>query len=305
MFKEMASFGSSKVADKTRGLREGKEFFHYYKGKIYSYSTLENYEAEAKTFVHWCADNQKLKNAYAVNTKMMEAYLAETGKELSPNTIKTRLAAVTKMVEMVDIKTGGDKAKYFHEFSKQFQQSLPKVTPKRPTLTSEQINQLGKQIERSSPSYALAFQIHKETGCRLRELSYIRRDDLLGLVNNQTQGLIRIDGKGGREREVLVSYQTYMDLDDRLAKSKVLCGYDGYRHAFRRAAEFAGLRVTATHAVRRYAAQELARCVYHSVRSQGLTTKEAKAEALAEVNRMLGHSPNRTSTTQIYINARG
>lgn len=303
LFKQMISFGTSKIDDKMKAVRNGKEFFHYYKGKIYSHSTFENYESEAKAFVHWCADNQKLKHAHAVNTKMLEAYLVETNKNLSPNTVKTKLAAVAKMVEMVDIETGGDKAKYFHEFSKQFQKSLPEYTPKRPVLNSQQIAGLEKRIEESSPSYALAFQVHKETGCRLRELTYIRRGDLLGLINNQTQGLIRIDGKGGREREVVVSCKTYMALDDKLSKSKVLCGYDGYRHAFRRAAESLGCGVTATHAVRRYAAKELAKSVYHLVRSSGLTVKEAKREALEEVNRMLGHSPDRMSTTKTYINA--
>lgn len=303
LFKEMISFGVSKTDDKAKAVGSGKEFFHYYKGKIYSYSTLENYESEAKAFVHWCADHQKLKNAYAVNTKMLEAYLAETGKNLSPNTIKTKLAAVAKMVEMVDIKTGGDKSKYFHQFSKQVQVSLPKTTPKRPVFSSNQINSLGEKIKQTSPHHELVFQVHKETGCRLRELTYIRRSDLLGLINNQTQGLIRIEGKGGREREVVVSCKTYMALDDRLSKSKVLCGYDSYRHVLRRAAEGLGYKITATHAVRRYAAKELARSVYHSVRSNGFTVKEAKTEVLHEVNRMLGHSPDRISTTKTYINA--
>lgn len=302
LFKEMASFGTSKMADKTRASKDGKEFFHYYKAKVYSYSTLENYQSEAKAFVHWCAENQGLKNAYAVNTRMLDAYLS-SNKDLSPNTIKTRLAAVAKMVEAIDLKTGSNKSQYFHDFSKQIQSSLPKTKPQRPVFNSQQISRLEEKIKISSPNYVLAFQVHKETGCRLRELSYIRRNDLLGLINNQTQGLIKINGKGGREREVAVSYQTYMQLDERLTKTTTLCGYDGYRHALRRASESLGLKVTGTHAVRRYKAQQLGREVYKEMRGKGLTVKEAKAEVLAEVNRMLGHSPERTSTTVIYLNA--
>lgn len=305
IFKSMIAFGEKKGSDKMRGLSEGKPFFHYYRGKIYSHSTFNNYYQEAKQFVFWCNENCGLKSTYRVSPEMMVAYVKAQANDTSANTVKTRIAAITKLAEGLEIKSGRDRATAFHLASKQLQASLPRTTAKRPVYSTEQIISVEQKLKETNPHYGLVFRVHVETGCRLRELSKLSRRDLLGLVNNQTQGILFIQGKGGRPRELAISSETYMRVANCLDKKEVLCSYNGYRQALRRVSESLSLSTTATHAVRRFAAQKLMHEREQAYKEQGICERGAREMALGDVNAMLGHSRDRMSTTHIYLNARG
>ena len=305
IFKGMIAFGEKKGGDKLRALAEKKPFFYYYRGKIYSHSTFNNYYKEAKDFVIWCAENCGIRSTYRITPEMMATYVKRQAGDASTNTIKTRLAAIAKLAEGIELKTGKDKATAFHLVSKQLQAGLPKEAPSRPVYSSQQISTLGERLNQTNPHYGLVFRVHVETGCRLRELSKLSRRDLLGLVNNQTQGILSIRGKGGRLRELSVSAETYMQVAESLGRKEVFCSYNGYRQALRRASESLCVGVAATHAVRRFAAQKLMKERLSEYRQQGMTDRQAKEMAIGDVNVMLGHSKDRMSTTNIYLNARG
>lgn len=304
-FKQMVAFGQSKKELKLKALAEGKPFYSYYRGKIFSYSTFNNYYDEAKQFVIWCTEKYNIGSTYKINAEMMVAYIKEQAGSISANTIKTRIAAISKLAEGLELKTKKDKATAFHLASKQLQASLPRTTAKRPVYSAQQIISVEQKFKETNPHYELVFRVHVETGCRLRELSKLSRRDLLGLVNNQTQGILSIKGKGGRLRELAISSETYMRVADCLDKKEVLCSYNGYRQALRRASEGLSLGVTATHAVRRFAAQRLMHEREQGYKEQGICERDAREMALGDVNAMLGHSRDRMSTTHIYLNARG
>ena len=305
LFKAMVAFGESKKELKEKALMEGKPFFYYYRGKIFSLKTFENYYKEAKEFVIWCNEKYGITSTYRITPEMMVAYIKDQGKELSNNTIKTRLAAISKLAEGIELKINKDKATAFHLVSKQIQSKLPKFTPSRPVYSGQQISSLEQKLSRTNPHYGLVFRVHVETGCRLHELSKLSRRDLLGLVNNQTQGILSIKGKGGRLREMLVSSEIYLKVADCLDKKEVLCSYNGYRQALRRASEGLFMGVAATHAVRRYVAQRVMGERLNEYLDRGVSEKEARQMALGDVNAMLGHSRDRMSTTHIYLNAGG
>jgi len=305
VFKLMIAFSEKKGIDKERAISEKKPFFHYYRGKIYSCSTFNNYYEEAKQFVFWCNENCGLKSTYKARPEMMIAYVKAQAGDASTNTIKTRLAAIAKLAEGLEIRSGRDRATAFHLASKQLQASLPKEAPSRPVYSSGQITSLGEKLNKTNPHYGLVFQVHAETGCRLRELSKLNRRDLLGLINNQTQGILSIKGKGGRLRELAVSSETYMKVADCLQKKEVLCSYNGYRQALRRASKNLSMGVAATHAVRRYVAQRVMGERLSEYLDRGVPEREAKQMAVGDVNVMLGHSRDRMSTTHIYLNAKG
>jgi site-specific recombinase XerD len=305
IFKSMIAFSEKKGSDKVKGISEGKPFFHYYRGKIYSHSTFNNYYKEAKQFVFWCNENCGLKSTYRVSPEMMVAYVKAQVGNTSANTIKTRIAAIAKLAEGLELKSGRDRATAFHLASKQLQASLPREASSRPVYSSGQITRLEEKLNQTNPYYGFVFRVHVETGCRLRELSKLSRRDLLGLVNNQTQGILSIKGKGGRLRELLVSSETYLKLADHLNKKEVLCSYNGYRQALRRASEGLSMGVAATHAVRRFVAQRVMGERLKEYSDRGFCESEAKQMALGDVNAMLGHSRDRMSTTHIYLNARG
>lgn len=303
IFKGMIAFGEKKGADKARALEEKKPFFYYYRGKIYSFSTYENYYKEAKEFVIWCNERYGIKSTYRIAPEMMVDYVKEQVGKISNNTIKTRIAAIAKLAEGIELKTGKDKATAFHLASKQLQASLPKQVASRPVYSNQQISSLEQKLNKTNPHYGLVFRVHVETGCRLRELSKLTKKDLLGLIDNQTQGILSIRGKGGRLRELIVSSETYMKVADYLDKKEVLCSYNGYRQALRRASESLSLGVAATHAVRRFVAQKVMKEQLARYLDRGMDRNEATSKAVGDVNAMLGHSRERMSTTHIYLNA--
>ena len=110
IFKGMIAFTQKKGLDKTKALEEKKPFFHYYRGKIYSFSTYNNYYKEAKEFVLWCNEKYGIKSTYRIAPEMMVEYVKEQAGSTSVNTIKTRIAAISKLAEGIELKTNKDKA---------------------------------------------------------------------------------------------------------------------------------------------------------------------------------------------------
>jgi len=298
LFKKMDATGQSKVSDKGRALREGKPFNYYYQGKIYSYSTRETYKPIVKNFVHWCVDNYQIQGLRDVKHGMFRDYVQKEFGHLKANTIKTRLAAISKFGE------GIGKSESFHRISKQVQQTLPVDKVSRPTYKDiNQAMQVLTKLEANNVVYGLAFRFQLETSCRVCEVERLRLDNLQGIVKEEgkTVGLIRLDGKGGRERVVKVSEQTYWELDKTLGEKKKLIDYDTYRASVYQASKQLGLKSGGTHKLRRFSVQSLVKNGYKQLREKSLSSHEAREEMLHEANRVLGHSPERTSTTKVYL----
>ena len=303
VFKQMIAFGEKKSHLKVQALSERKFFSHYYKGKIFSHSTFANYYAEAKKFVHWCDEHYKLRSVYRLKSEMLLSYIKTGSENLSTNTLKVRIAAITKLVEGLEVVAGKEKLRSFKDVARQLYAELSKFVPMRPVYSAQQIQSLAMKLREANSHYGLVFQVHVETGCRLRELAQLSRRDLLGLVEEQQVGVLAIRGKGGRLRELRISQETYLRLTCVLDQREVLCNYHGYRQALRRASESLGFSVVATHAVRRFVAQRVMSSSLVAYGDLGLDIKEAEMKALGDVNEMLGHSRERVSTTRIYLNA--
>ena len=299
----MIAFGEKKGRLKVQALSERKLFSHYYKGKIFSHSTFANYYEEAKQFVHWCDEHYKLRSVYRLKSEMFLSYIKAGSENLSTNTLKVRIAAITKLVEGLELVTGKEKLQPFKDVAHQLYAELTKFSPMRPVYSAEQIQSLAMKLSETNSHYGLVFQVHVETGCRLRELAQLSRRDLLGLIEGQQVGLLAIRGKGGLLRQLRISQDTYLRLANVLDQREVLCNYHGYRQALRRASESLGFSVVATHAVRRFVAQRVMNNALVAYQSLSLSIKEAEMKALDDVNEMLGHSRERVSTTRIYLNA--
>lgn len=298
LFKKMDATGQSKRSDKGRALREGKPFNYYYQGKIYSYSTRETYKPIVKNFVHWCVDNYQIQGLRDIKHGMFRDYVQKEFGHLKANTIKTRLAAISKFGE------GIGKSESFHRISKQVQQTLPVDKVSRPTYRDlSQALQVCEKVTESNPRYGLAFTFQLETACRVCEMERLRASDLQGIVkeDGQTIGLVRLEGKGGRERVVKVSDKTYWQLDKALSEKVKLIDYDSYRSSVYQASKQLGLKSGGTHKTRRFSVQDLVKGGYKQLRDLGLSSHEAKENMLHEANRQLGHSPERTSTTKVYL----
>src|ERR1051325_556809 len=164
LFERMKSFGVSKRELKMKGINEGKPFFHYYAGKIFSFSTFETYKPKVKTFVHWCNDRYGVEHIVQIKHGMFREYVAERLSRLKPNTVKTHLAAIAKFGE------GIGKIESFHRVSRQTQRQLPTEKVSRPTYQGiGQALHVLREVEQKDARYGLAMRVQLETACRVCE----------------------------------------------------------------------------------------------------------------------------------------
>jgi site-specific recombinase XerD len=301
LFERMKSFGVSKRELKIKAIKEGKPFYHHYDGMIFSFSTFETYKPKVKRFVHWCVDRFGIEHITQIKHGMFREYIGEHLDHWKANTIKTHLAAIAKFGE------GIGKAESFHRVSKQIQSQLPADKVSRPTyLSTGQALHVLTIVDQINHRYGLAMCLQLETACRVCEVDRLRTADLKGLVVNEgkVKGVVKLWGKGNRMREVTVTPDLYQELKSALNEKRKLIDYAGFRTAVYRASMQLGLKSGGTHKARRFNIQEFAGEIYKALRGQGLSSRDASANALQEANRRLGHSPARKSTTMLYLGDR-
>jgi site-specific recombinase XerD len=301
VFERLKAFGQCKDRYKKSALKQGREFYAFYEGKIFSIGTFKTYKPKAMGFVRWCFENGKIKNLYDIKHGMVREYYEMELSKLKPNTVKTHLAAITKLAEGMGRPTG------FRRVSQQIQQGLEKVEVSRPTYASrEQVEKVVEYVGKHDGRYGLAMKVQLETACRICEVDRLRLGDLVGISTFEFEqvGVLSLRGKGGRERQVYVSVGTYQELEKALGEQTKLISYNGYRAAVRRGSLAAGLYSGGTHKARRFSVQQFVREGYRELRQQGLSSSEASRNMLHEANRILGHSPGRTSTAKLYLRKR-
>lgn len=138
----------------------------------------------------------------------------------------------------------------------------------------------------SEPRHRLAATIQLETGARADEVSQIR-------VERITDTGVLVSGKGGYERELALTPQTFGELVSYLAASGGRFGldYDAYRKDLKAACEAVGEAFSGTHTFRRlYARESLAAHL-----ADGKTYNESLKCVAAE----MGH--HRASITKVYV----
>jgi integrase len=138
--------------------------------------------------------------------------------------------------------------------------------------------------EIAEPEHRLCASIQYEGGARIREAGLIRPDQLRGMDGNRgTIHIDRVGAKGGKEREIHVSRETYERLQDHIARHGVfqIDDQDKYRQSLKAAAERTGQEYHGSHGLRWNFAQE--RMDYHM--NHGLSYEAS----LVAVSDEMGH----------------
>jgi len=99
-----------------------------------------------------------------------------------------------------------------------------------------------------SASHQIAAKIQNEGGARLRETALIRTDQLIG---NNTIHLDKVSTKGGKERDIRISPETYLHLQNHISQHGTFkINYNQYRHDLRQAAEETSQKYQGSHGLR-------------------------------------------------------
>ncbi len=151
-------------------------------------------------------------------------------------------------------------------------------------------------------SFRMAAKIQSEGGSRIRETALIREPQLVGVSQDRYTGrqvglihLTRTGTKGGRERQIHVEVDTYVDLSTIIKTSgEFRIDHNDYREALRQAARRSDQPYNGSHGLRYSFAQRR----YRELRLRGLGDVEAKLQ----VSQEMGHS--RPIITEWYLSSK-
>ena len=150
-------------------------------------------------------------------------------------------------------------------------------------------------IRNDRPDLVLTAKIQCETGARISEITHIKPDQLRGVgkdpFGGREVGVLNIQGKGGKWRELYLNKETYAELKKVTEDGLFKVAKTTYTNAVRDAALVAGQRYTGTHDFRHSWVQAR----YNSILEMGYGTHQALSATSSDI----GHV--RPDITEVYL----
>ena len=145
-------------------------------------------------------------------------------------------------------------------------------------------------------SYNLAAALQREGGARISEINHVTQEQLQGVREDprtgELKGWVEVEGKGGKEREIGVSPETYARLDAVIGGGQRFeFDKDAYRTDLKAAAAKTGQEYEGSHGLRWSWAQER----HAELQEVGMTYEQS----LTQVSQEMGHE--RGDITEHYL----
>lgn len=167
--------------------------------KELDYNTLKAYKTDLRQYFAYTNTNTPQRH-------QIEAYITHLHKQYKPKTVKRKIASIKAFynyLEESEIITENP----FHKIKVKFKESvtLPRIIPREEI--EQLLNHIYKCLEQSTASDykyilrdAAVIELFFATGARVYEVSNIKEENI-----NLNTGLIRLMGKGNKERYVQIS----------------------------------------------------------------------------------------------------
>lgn len=299
VFQAVNEIGSSKHAAKAEARAEGAATWHQV-GKelgIYSYSTADAYRDVWRSCLDHAKGNLGIKDIEKLSGEAVRAFLSSKIDEGVARATFSQYAAACEKLEVAlnryavqhetgreyafssDIKTARDAAGNLERF----EGSRAYCNPDR--------------LVQAVPGerYNLAAALQREGGARISEINHINRDQLRGLREDrhtgELKGWVHVEGKGGKEREIGVSPETYARLEKAVDATRFEFDKDAYRADLKEAAAKTAQEYEGSHGLRWSWAQER----HAELQERGMTYEQS----LSQVSQEMGHE--RGDITEHYL----
>ena len=294
IFAEIIRFGESKHEAKANARAEGAKTWHDV-GKnigIYSYKTADQYRDISKEAFRYAKENYGVKDIEKLQSEHIRAYLeSKIADGVKYSTFQKYAAALEKLeVALNEYAKNHNTGKEYHfDLSSVREQAREVLERSQTTRAYENPKALINSIQ--NPEYRIIAQAQYEGGFRISELNHLSEKNFKD--NNTFQV---ISGKGGKDREVPLSKETYNALKSLLDKAdksdgKYKFNTDTYRNTLKEAAQASNQEYTGSHGLRWNFAQEK----FSELQKEGKTYEQA----LQEVSNLLGHE--RPDITEHYL----
>jgi len=292
VFAEIIHFGESKHAAKEAARNSGAKTWHEI-GKnigIYSYKTADQYRDIAKEVMQYAKQEFGIKDIEKLTSEAVKGYLeSKIADGVSYSTFQKYAAAIEKLEVALNVYAQNHNTNNQYSFDiKDVRQQAQEVLEKSQiTRAYENPQELIASVK--DETFKIIAQAQLDGGFRISELNRITEKNFL---ENNTFKVI--DGKGGKDREVPLSGETYQALKDLVDKSEsgiFTFDMNDYRDALKDAAKATDQPYNGSHGLRWNFAQEK----FQELQKQGATYEEA----LQEVSHLLGHE--RPDITEHYL----
>ena len=293
VFKEIIAFGQSKHEAKAEARSEGAQTWHDI-GKnigIYSYATADQYRDIAKDLMNYVKQEFHVKDIEKLSSEHIQSFLeSKIAEGVRYSTFQKYAAALEKLEVALNqyAQSHSTGNQYSFDIKDVRQQASEVLERSQVTRAYEDPKVLIENIQNSD--YKIIAQAQYEGGFRISELNHLSEKNFKD--NNTFQV---ISGKGGKDREVPLSKETYQALKSLLDKAdtdgKYKFDMNDYRNTLKEAAQASNQEYTGSHGLRWNFAQEK----FMELQQHGRTYEQA----LQEVSHLLGHE--RPDITEHYL----
>ena len=263
---------------------------------IYSYGTAEKYKDTWHSLAEFAKQEHGLRDITKLEASHIQAYLeSKIAEGVKYSTFQRECAAIAKFEQALTRFAQSDVSEKYKvsntEFN--FKEAIESAREVAKETLSRDIKDRGFENARevinniSRDESKIAASVQYEGGARISEACYIKENQLKGImtdkVTGQEVGQLRLTNtKGGKERNIFVSKETYSKLETYIKEhGEFKISRNTYSHDVNAAAKAAGERVTDTHSFRYNFAQERY--------NQYLENNYTHEQALQSVSWEMGH----------------
>lgn len=294
--------GTSKHAEKNNARESGARTWSDL-GKslnIYSYGTAQVYKDTWHQACHWIKDNLGVRDLVTLRGEHVKAFLeSRIADGIKYATFQREAAAMSKFENAMNMyadRAGKDATYSFRgDIQDARKEAIETLDRTIETRAYESPKELISHI--ANDDFKTVASVQYESGARINEVWQIETNDLKGMkldpYTKEFKGFVEVTGKGGKEREIAVSIDTYKSIESIIQeKGNVKFDKNGYREELKEAAEVSGQEYTGSHGLRwNFAEERMEELQEH--------TTLMYEERLQEVSWEMGHE--RADITEHYL----
>ncbi len=299
VFETVKEIGTSKHEAKSLARAGGAVTWHEI-GKemgVKSYATLDAYRDVSKDCFRYAKEELGVKDIEKLSGEDVKAFLeSKINDGVAHATLSQYAAALEKLEVALNRYAEQTVTGRTYQFSKEISEARAagKELDRFEGSRAYQ-NPVSLVAAVKGENFRLAAAIQQEGGARVPEANHIKPASLLGIrpdsQTGQVKGWIKVQGKGGKIREVGVQPETYARLEKEAANGRFEFKTEAYRNELKAAAAASGQKYEGSHGLRWSWAQNR----HAELQRNG----KSYEQTIGQVSREMGHE--RADITEHYL----
>jgi integrase len=202
---------------------------HEHYQKVASYKTMESYRSIWNNFFNYLLEHWKIKDCEKINSEHIAAYIDYKIEYYPSKQYLEKISAALGKLEIALKLFSKNISKLEKDYNFSIRKTLLDEARDLKYVVNNYHNRAYNNPELlifhlENSLHKLAAKIQLEGGARIEGVALIKHEQLLGFkldsITNMTKGIILTKEKGGKVGEVLVSLETYNELQNYLSNNQ-------------------------------------------------------------------------------------